>query len=102
VKKKREVATFRNIKSLQSLGARSIPKVQRSSYLDLYLLIERKRRLDKEISVLDRRRTIAKKQLGSVNKRIAKLQDETFEKQETLKTPKQTHKPMKRMAIHYG
>ena len=92
---------LRDVKSMQSISARSIPRVQRSSYLDLYLMTEKKRRLEKEISSLDVRRNIAKKQLLSINKMVNKLQGEGVEEQrDTSHRP--AAKPMKRMAIHYG
>ena len=43
-----EIATIRNVRSMHSIGARSVPKVQRSPYLDLYALKREKDRLEKE------------------------------------------------------
>ena len=43
-----QISSLRNIKSIHSVGARSIPKVQRSSYLELYMLRREKDRLEKE------------------------------------------------------
>jgi len=101
VKKGTQRLGLRDVKTMQSISARSIPRVQRSSYLDLYLMTEKKRRLEKEISSLDVRRIIAKKQLLSINKMINKLQGEGHEEQSvTLHRP--AAKPLKRMAIHYG
>lgn len=101
MKKETQRLGLRNVKTLQSISARSIPRVQRSSYLELYLMMEKKRRLEKEISILEVRRNIAKKQLISINKRIDKLQSEGIEEQRgLLRQP--ASKPMKRMAIHYG
>ena len=91
----------RNIKSIHSIGASSIPKVQRSSYLELYILGSEKNRLEKEIFALDKRRNTAKKQLDSVCKRIKKLQKETHEAQE-IKTHRDVPtKPLRTMAINY-
>ena len=91
----------RNIKSIHSVGARSIPKVQRSSYLELYMLEREKDRLEKEIYTLDKRRSTAKRQLDSINKRVEKLRKETHEK-EKIKTYRNIPtKPLKTMAINY-
>jgi len=90
-----------NIKSIRSIGARSIPKVQRSSYLDLYMLEREKDRLEKEIHMLNKRRSTAKRQLDSINKRIENLRKETHEK-EKIKTYRSVPtKPLRTMAINY-
>lgn len=101
MKKETHRLGLRDVKSMQSISARSIPRVQRSGYLDLYLMTEKKRRLEKEISILEVRRNIAKKQLTIINKRVDKLQSEGLEEQRgTLHQP--AAKPMKRMRIQYG
>ncbi|HCC24847.1 MAG TPA: hypothetical protein DEP85_04990, partial [Holosporales bacterium] len=71
-----QIPDIRNIKSIHTIGARCIPKVQRSSYLELYMLRREKDRLEKEIFVLDKRVGAAKRQLNSINQRIEKLQEE--------------------------
>lgn len=94
---------IRNVKTLQSISARSIPRAQRSSYLELYLMIEKKRRLEKEISILNVRETIARKQLTSINKRIDILQSEGIAEQKGM--PPSSLRPtrqMKKMSINYG
>jgi len=70
-----------NIKSIHSIGARSIPKVQRSSHLELYALGREKDRLEKEIYALNKRTSVAERQLDSVYMRIKKLQKEIHEEQ---------------------
>jgi len=96
-----QISTLRNIKSIHSVGARSIPKVQRSSYLELYMLRREKDRLDKEVFALDKRKTATDRQLSSIAKRIEKLQKETHEDQK-IKTYKDVSvKPLKKMAISY-
>ncbi|MBI5701002.1 hypothetical protein HZC34_04040 [Candidatus Saganbacteria bacterium] len=101
MKRRTQRLGLRDVKSMQSISARSIPRVQRSSYLDLYLMTEKRRRLEKEISILEVRRNIARKQLTIINKNIDKLQGEGIEKQRGRSRPPAS-KPMKRMAIHYG
>jgi hypothetical protein len=91
----------REIKSVHSVGARSIPKARRSSYLELYVLGSEKDRLEKEIFALDKRRDAAKKRLDSACKRIKKLQKETHERQKIKTYRDVPTKPLKTMAINY-
>ena len=74
-----QVTGVREIKSIHSAGLRSIPKVQRSAYLELYMHQREKDRLAKEIFLLDKKRNTAKRLLNSIDKRIEKLQTETHE-----------------------
>src|SRR3989338_6025599 len=76
-----QIPDIRNIKSIHTIGARCIPKVQRSRSLELSMLRSEPDRLEKEIFVLDKRVGAAKRQLNSVNQRIEKLQEETHEEQ---------------------
>ncbi len=92
---------IRDIKSTHSVGARSIPKAQRSSYLELYVLGSEKQRLEKEIFALDKRRDAAKKQFDSICKRIKNLQKETHDKQEIKTCRDIPTKPLKTMPINY-
>ncbi len=96
-----QISNLRNIKSNHSAGVRSIPKVQRSGYLDLYTLKREKDRLEKEIFVLEQRKTAADRELNSISKRIERLQKETHEEQK-IKTCKDISvRSLKKMAIHY-
>ena len=90
-----------NIKSIHSIVARSIPKVQRSSHLDLYVFEREKDRLEKEVFVLNKRTSRAKRQLDSVYLRIKKLQKEIYEEQEIKTYRSVPTKPLKTMAINY-
>jgi hypothetical protein len=92
---------LKDIKSIRSVGARSIPKVQRSTYLELYVLRREKDRLEKEIFALDKRKTSADRQLDSIAKRIEKLQKETHEEQKIKTYRGISAKPLKKMAINY-
>ena len=95
------VISVRDIKSIRSIGGGSVPKAQRSAYLELYVSGREKDRLEKEIFVLDKRRNTAKKLLTSVYKRIEKLQSEVREEQ-VVKTSKSVPgKPMKKLSIQY-
>lgn len=94
------LSSLRDTKSLHSIGATSIPKAQRSSHLELYVLENEKKRLEKEIFALDKRRKSARKQLDSANDRIEKLQKEAWGKRgaQTGKIPKN---PLKTMVLNY-
>ena len=95
------VISVRDVKSIHSIGGSSVPKAQRSAYLELYVSGREKDRLEKEIYVLDKRRNTAKKLLNFVYKRIERLQSEVREDQ-TLKTCKSVPgKPMKKLSIQY-
>jgi hypothetical protein len=97
-----EIATTRNIRSMHSIGARSVPKAQRSPYLDLYGLKKEKDRLEKEISKLEKRRQITNRLLGDVNRLIARLQMEVREDDDEMKTLKHPKKnPLRTMPIRY-
>lgn len=101
MKKLQKIQSMRDIKSIHSTGARSIPKVQRSTYLELYMYKREKDRLDKELFALDKRRITAKRQLDSLDKRIEKLQKETHEEQKVKTYRNMPTKPLKTMAIKY-
>lgn len=96
-----QVVGARDIKSIHSVGARSIPKVQRSSYLELYMLRREKDRLEKEIFALDKRRDTAKRQLDSIYRRIEGLQKEVHEEDEIKTSRSISTRPLKTMGISY-
>jgi predicted nucleic acid-binding Zn-ribbon protein len=96
-----QVTSIKEVKSMHSVGARSIPKAQRSAYLDLYINRREKDRLEKEIFVLDKRRNTAKRLLDSINKRIEKLQTETHEEQKVKTYRNIPTKPLKTLSIQY-
>ena len=96
-----KIATIKSIRSMHSIGARSIPKVQRSPYLDLYTLKKEKDRLEKETFILDKKRKITGRLLSDVNKLIAGLQKEIREEDE-IKTVKHTKaNPLRTMSVRY-
>ena len=96
-----QVTGVREIKSIHSVGLRSIPKVQRSAYLELYMYRREKDRLEKELFLLDKRRTTAKRLLDSIDKRIEKLQTETHEKQKVKTYRNVPTKPLKTFPMQY-
>jgi len=97
----RQILSVKEIKSIRSVGARSMPKILRSAYLELYTLRREKDRLDAEVFALDKRRNAAQKLLNTINKQIEKLQKETNEEQ-TIKTYRNVPtKPLKTLPINY-
>jgi len=96
-----EIATIRNIRSMHSIGARSVPKAQRSPYLDLYTLKKERDRLEKEYSVLEKRRKIAARLLGDVNKQIVGLQKEVQGEGEMRSVKNTKTNPLRTMPIKY-
>jgi hypothetical protein len=96
-----QVISVRDIKSIHSVGARSIPKAQRSACLELYMHRREKDRLEKEIFVLDKRRNTAQRLLDSINKRIEKLQTEAHQEQKIKTYRNIPTKPLKTLSIKY-
>jgi len=101
MKKRQQILNIRDIKNIHSAGTRSIPKVQRSSYLELYTLQREKDRLEKEIFALNKRSNSNKRQLDSVYKRIEKLRKETHDEQKVKTYRSIPTRPLKTMAINY-
>ncbi len=96
-----QISSLRNLKSVHSVGIRSIPKAQRSSYLELYVLRREKDRLEKEIVALAKRKAAADRQLGCITKHIEELQREAHEDQKTKSLRSAPIKVQKSMAISY-
>ncbi len=69
-----DVRGLRDVKSMRS-GKRSIPRVQSSAYLELYMLRKEMDRLQKEEAVLEKRKQGIQKRLGDIQ-----CQMETLEK----------------------
>ena len=63
------------VRTMCSAKKRSIPGVQSSAYLDLYMLNKEKDRLLKEAERLDLRNTVIKKRLEEINLETGKLLD---------------------------
>jgi len=72
----------RDMKTIHSAGIRSIPKSQRSMYLDLFILSQERDRVDKEHMVVSKRHRLLNKQLSGVNRRLDKLQEEFVRERE--------------------
>jgi hypothetical protein len=74
-----EISTLRNVRSMHSIGARSIPRVQRSLYLDLFALQRERDRLAKDALILETKMKTTGRLLRDVKKLIAGLQGEIQE-----------------------
>ncbi len=101
MKRLSQIASVAHIKSAHSIGVRSIPKVQRSPYLELYVLRNEKDRLEREICALDRRKNALKRQLDSTSARIEKLQAEVDQQQPIKVCKSQPGGSFKKVAIDY-
>jgi len=98
-----EISGLRSIKSMHSSSKRSVPRVQSSSYLDLYMLKKEKDRLEKEIYILDKRKTDIQKRLDEVNKEMDKLQQAETERKESVakEFEKPSGKEWKTVSLEY-
>lgn len=96
-----QVTGSREIKSMHSVGARSLPKAQRSAYLELYMHRREKDRLKKEIFALDKRRNAAQRLSDAISKRIKKLQTETHEESKAKPYKNVPTKSLKTLPMQY-
>ena len=69
-----ELSGLREIRTMHSSKKRSIPRVQSSAYLDLYMLRKEKDRLEKEVCILDKRRKGIQKRLDEINAEMERLE----------------------------
>ena len=98
-----EISGLRSIKSMHSSSKRSIPRVQSSTYLDLYTLRKEKDRLEKDIYILDKRKGESQKKLDHVNKQMDKLLKAEPERKEkpSQEVKKPSGKDWKTMNLKY-
>jgi len=97
-----QLQTVSDIKGMHSIGARSIPKAMRSSFLELYVLDREKARLEKEKVGLDKRRNSAQMRLDSIAQRMEELKKEIEEKTNvTTQRSATLRKHLKTMSIKY-
>ena len=69
-----DVSGLRDIRSMRTTGRRSIPRVQGSAYLDLYMLQKEKERLEKEAALLAKRSQGLQKRLGEIQRQMEGLE----------------------------
>jgi hypothetical protein len=97
--KQRHGATI--LQSIHTAQVSSVPKTQKSAYLDLYVLGRERTRLMQEMLALDTKRETVNRHLGSINKQMSILQQEMVREQQAasgIKTPSQ---PVKTVDINY-
>jgi hypothetical protein len=95
------IANLGNVRTMNTVGARSIPKVQRSVYLDLYVLKKEKDRLESEMFLLDKRRKVAGQLLADINRRIDALQGEIRSLPETRTGQQAKRDGLRTMPVTY-
>jgi len=95
------VPGIKDVKNMHSIGARCIPKVLRSSYLELYLCKKEMERLEKEIFFLDKKRNSANMQLESIGKQFRILQKEILDEQKNKSIKTTPSKQIKLMSLKY-
>lgn len=94
--------SLRDIKSISSAGIRSIPKVQRSPYLDLYMLKREENKVEQAMLYLEKRRSSLCRQLQSIKQRVARLQKQMLQEQQVVKHSESiATRPLKRLTIKY-
>ena len=98
-----EISGLRSIKSMHSSNKRSIPRVQSSAYLDLYMMRKEKDRLEKDVYILDKRKGESQKKLDHVNKQMDKLLKAEPEEKEkpSQEVKKSSGKDWKTMNLKY-
>lgn len=69
-----ELSGLRETRTIHSTKKRSIPRVQSSAYLDLYMLKKEKDRLEKEIYILDKRKKSLQKRLDEIDTEMKRLE----------------------------
>lgn len=70
-----ELGWLREIRTMGSSKKKSIPRVQSSPYLDLYMLRKEKDRLEKEAYVLDKRKKSVQKRINDIDVEMGKLEE---------------------------
>ena len=89
------------IRSIHTVGVKSVPNTQKSQYLELYVLGSEKSRLVKETLSLDARRETIHLQLESINARILKLHRQIERQQQAEAGVKAPSQPIKTVDINY-
>ena len=102
-----DIGGLRNIRSMHSSGKRSIPRVESSAYLDLYMLRKEEERLEKEDAILEKRKVAIQKRLEDIKKEKEALEGLYKQEKEQQAGPKEVtneepqEKKWKKMALSY-
>ena len=89
-----EISGLRDIRTMHSSKKRSIPRMQSSAYLDLYILRKEKDRLEKEVYILDKRKNGIRKRLDEIITEMEKLEKAEAIRREA--TPESLNKPSRK------
>ena len=103
VRRATEINRLRDIKTLQGSKKRSMPRVQSSSYLDLWMLRKEKDRLEKEFYILSKRNKNVQKRLNEIDKEMEMLEREEEKKRQAQlpKFKKPLEKEWRAMLLKY-
>jgi hypothetical protein len=104
VKSITDVPGLRSIKSMHSTSKRSIPRVQSSAYLDLYILRKERDRLEREESLLEKRKKEIQKKVKEIEQQMELLQRSAQEQspdQRNQGVDVQAEKGWKKMTLNY-
>jgi hypothetical protein len=94
---------LRETRTLQGSKKRSMPRAPNATYLDIFILGKERDRLNKEMSILDKRKTSMRRRLDEINIEMKNL--EAAEKREKRAAPGESKrcpaKGYKTMAMTY-
>lgn len=98
-----ELGGLRDIRTMHSARKRSIPRVQSSTYLDLYMLRKEKDRLEKEVYILDKRRKSIQKRLDEIDTEMQELEKAEARRPEAISEGgrRSSEKEWKKMLLDY-
>jgi hypothetical protein len=103
VRRIKELSGLRDTKTMNSTKKRSIPRVQSSAYLDLYILQKGRGRLEKEMCILDKRKKSIQKRLDEIDAEMIKIEKAEAKKRQVNPKgfKKSPAKDWKTMAVKY-
>jgi len=98
-----ELKGLSETRTLQGSKKRSMPRAQNATYLDIFILGKEKDRLEKEMIIIDKRKTSMQRRLDEIAVEMKKLEEaEIRKKRATPGAPKSHHKKgWKTMAMTY-
>lgn len=102
----RNIGSLSDIKTGQKAKVRTIPKVEGSNYLDLFMLSKERDRLKQEKSVVDKRKEQLEANLKNIEQRVEMLEEAVpqEDKQTRSKKRRQEEPPKKEwktMSLNY-
>lgn len=98
-----EISSLRDIRTMHSSKKRSIPRIQSSAYLDLYMLRKEKDRLEKESGILNKRNKSVQKRIDEIDTEMGRLEKAEGKSRQTnfLGFKKPSGKDWKTMPLKY-